>query len=50
MAVSDRIAIMNHGDIQHVGTPKDIYQRPSNLFVCNLHWANKCREGGTEGS
>ena len=33
MAVSDRIAVMKDGDIQHIGTPKDIYQRPSNLFV-----------------
>lgn len=33
MAVSDRIAVMNLGVIQHVGTPKNIYQRPSNLFV-----------------
>lgn len=33
MAVSDRIAVMNQGVIQHIGTPKDIYQRPANLFV-----------------
>ena len=33
MAVSDRIAIMKGGVIQHVGTPKNIYQRPANLFV-----------------
>ncbi|WP_028042814.1 ABC transporter ATP-binding protein [Candidatus Stoquefichus massiliensis] len=33
MAVSDRIAVMKDGDIQHIGTPKNIYQRPSNLFV-----------------
>ena len=33
MAVSDRIAVMKDGVIQHVGTPKNIYQRPSNLFV-----------------
>jgi len=33
MAVSDRIAVMKDGDIQHIGTPKDIYQRPANLFV-----------------
>jgi len=33
MAVSDRIAVMNAGVIQHVGTPKNIYQRPANLFV-----------------
>ncbi len=33
MAVSDRIAVMNQGVIQHIGAPKDIYQRPANLFV-----------------
>ena len=36
MAVSDRIAVMNHGDIQQVGTPKAIYQRPANLFVATF--------------
>lgn len=36
MAVSDRIAVMNHGDIQHIGKPKDIYQRPANLFVASF--------------
>jgi iron(III) transport system ATP-binding protein len=36
MAVSDRIAVMNHGDIQQVGSPKDLYQRPANLFVANF--------------
>lgn len=33
MAVSDRIAVMKNGVIQHIGTPKNIYQRPANLFV-----------------
>lgn len=33
MAVSDRIAVIKDGDIQHIGTPKNIYQRPANLFV-----------------
>lgn len=33
MAVSDRVAVMNAGKIQHIGTPKNIYQRPANLFV-----------------
>lgn len=36
MAVSDRIAVMNGGVIQHVGTPKNIYQRPANLFVATF--------------
>ena len=33
LAVSDRIAVMNGGVIQQIDTPKNIYQRPSNLFV-----------------
>ena len=36
MAVSDRIAVMNHGDIQQIGTPKVLYQRPANLFVATF--------------
>ncbi len=33
LAISDRIAVMNGGVIQQVGTPKYIYQRPANEFV-----------------
>ena len=36
MAVSDRIAVMNQGVIQQIGTPKVLYQRPSNLFVATF--------------
>ena len=36
MAVSDRIAVMNQGAIQQIGTPKVLYQRPSNLFVATF--------------
>ena len=36
MAVSDRIAVMNEGVIQHIGTPKVLYQRPANLFVATF--------------
>ena len=36
MAVSDRIAVMSGGVIQHIGTPKDIYQRPANVFVATF--------------
>ena len=36
MAVSDRIAVMNSGVIQQIGKPKDLYQRPSNLFVATF--------------
>ncbi len=36
MAVSDRIAVMNLGEIQQIGRPQAIYQRPANLFVASF--------------
>lgn len=36
MAISDRIAVMNAGVIQHIGTPREIYQRPKNVFVATF--------------
>lgn len=36
MAISDQIAVMNHGVIQQIGTPKSLYQRPKNLFVATF--------------
>lgn len=36
MAISDKIAVMKDGVIQHVGKPKDIYQRPMNVFVATF--------------
>jgi len=36
MAISDRIAVMNGGVIQHIGTPQQIYQRPVNTFVATF--------------
>ncbi len=33
LAISDRIAVMNGGVIQQIGTPKEIYERPVNVFV-----------------
>lgn len=36
MAISDTIAVMKDGIIQHVGTPKEIYQRPKNVFVATF--------------
>ena len=36
MAVSDRIAVMNLGVVQQVGTPAAIYRRPANRFVAEF--------------
>src|SRR5690606_31848993 len=45
MAVSDRIAVMNQGEIQHIGTPQSIYQRPSNIFVATFIGRSNIFEG-----
>ena len=36
MALSDRIVVFNKGMVQQVGTPRDVYERPSNLFVADF--------------
>jgi multiple sugar transport system ATP-binding protein len=36
MTMGDRIAIMNDGVLQQVGTPGDIYDHPANLFVAGF--------------
>ena len=33
MAISDRVAVMNIGQIEQVGTPKEIYEQPKTEFV-----------------
>jgi iron(III) transport system ATP-binding protein len=34
--VSDRIAVMNDGVVQQIGTPMELYEKPANLFVANF--------------
>jgi len=36
LTMSDRVVVMNDGVIQQVGTPKKIYDEPSNAFVANF--------------
>ena len=36
MTMADRIVVMNKGFIQQVGTPKEIYNNPKNLFVATF--------------
>lgn len=36
LTMSDRIAVMNHGQILQVGPPRDLYHRPSSAFVANF--------------
>ncbi len=36
LAMSDRIAVMNFGDLQQFGTPDELYNHPQNLFVAKF--------------
>lgn len=36
MAMSDRIAVINHGRIEQVGAPDELYARPATLFVADF--------------
>ena len=36
MTLGDRIAVLRGGDIQQIGTPRELYERPANLFVAGF--------------
>ena len=36
MALSDRVAVFHGGTVQQVGSPRDVYERPANLFVADF--------------
>jgi multiple sugar transport system ATP-binding protein len=36
LALADRIAVMESGRIRQLGTPREVFQRPSNVFVASF--------------
>ena len=36
LSVADKIIVMSNGKIQQIGTPRDIYETPKNLFVADF--------------
>jgi putative spermidine/putrescine transport system ATP-binding protein len=36
LTMSDRIAVINHGRVMQLGTPRQIYERPANRFVAEF--------------
>jgi spermidine/putrescine transport system ATP-binding protein len=36
LTMSDTVVVMNHGQIQQIGTPMDIYNEPKNAFVADF--------------
>ncbi len=36
MTMSDRVVILNHGEVQQVGTPREVFTEPKNTFVAEF--------------
>jgi multiple sugar transport system ATP-binding protein len=36
MTLGDRVALLRRGELQQVGTPRDLYEHPANLFVAGF--------------
>ena len=36
LTLGDRIAVLCHGDIQQIGTPRELYDQPANVFVAGF--------------
>src|SRR5699024_11030400 len=36
MSISDRIMVLNQGQIQQIGTPQEIYNKPNNYFIASF--------------
>ncbi len=50
LTLSDRIAVIDHGRLQQVGTPWDLYERPANAFVADFIGINNLIPGQVEES
>jgi len=45
LTLSDRIAVLDHGRLQQIGSPRDLYERPRNLFVADFIGINNLIAG-----
>ena len=50
LALSDRVAIMNHGDLVQIGSPVELYERPADDFVAGFLGDVNLLEGVTRGA
>ncbi len=49
MTMADAIAVMNHGRIEQLGPPQELYERPSSAFVAGFLGASNLLPGTVEG-
>ncbi len=36
LSFAERVAVMNHGTIEQIGTPEDVYRQPKTVYVANF--------------
>lgn len=36
LSISDRVVVMNEGNIEQIGTPREVYEKPANLYVAKF--------------
>jgi iron(III) transport system ATP-binding protein len=48
LALSDVVAVMQHGRLEQVGTPREIYETPASRFVADFVGASNVFEGTVE--
>ena len=49
MTMADAIAVMNHGRIEQLGPPQELYERPANAFVAGFLGISNLLSGVVEG-
>jgi len=47
LTMSDRVAVFNHGHIEQVGAPADVYERPASPFVAGFVGTSNLLTGAT---
>ena len=47
LTMSDRLAVMNHGRVEQVGTPAEVYERPATGFVAGFVGASNVLSADT---
>jgi spermidine/putrescine transport system ATP-binding protein len=50
MTMADRVAVMNHGRIEQMGPPEELYSRPHTVFVANFLGQSNLLPGSVTGT
>lgn len=49
LAISDRVAVMNQGSVEQIGTPREIYKHPESVFVATFVGRTNLLQGVVQG-